>query len=232
MNLEKEYKRLNTLLFEDILPTNIPLSWFTSRRIMGKTHAQFTVEEHNYVGASIAINDLYDCTYQEHLDILAHEMIHLFIASQGFDKKGGNQHNPLFLEHMTRINSSYPEYNITSSDNIDRPVNVEKVPLMHGFLLVLQNGDIFYNVYKEEITRQLFSYILYSLHTVPRLHSAIAYTFSGKYPELISSHIRTKEKTLIYNLQFIKDKRTAKAFYEKIKKTAPFRCPLTLEETS
>ncbi len=232
LNLKDEYTRLNKLLFDNKLPQNVKVKWFSSRQNIGRIDIYFLPGMRKYMSSTIHISDLYNCTIQDYLDTLAHEMIHLSLFLEGKTKSHGKQHDTSFLAYVDLINSNHPKFNIATSDTINRQINISKVPTMHGYLIVLQNGEIFYNLYKDEITRHLFSKILYALHTVPKLHGAVAYTFSGKYPELMSSIVRRKEKTLKHNLQFLKDKHEAVELYEKVKKTAPFHCPLTLEKTS
>lgn len=123
-NMLSDYRMLNTKLFGNELE-EIPLSFFKSKKVLGLCHLDNIYKTSPYgrkklissKATKIRISNFYKLTRQQYLDVLAHEMIHQYIAQNGI--KDNNSHGRRFHAMMDDINRKFPEFNIKQSELAD-----------------------------------------------------------------------------------------------------------------
>lgn len=141
-DLEQDFNILNKNLFQNRVK-NIPLKWFRSKDKLGL----FTFnDEMSY----IEISTFYNLTRQQYLDILAHEMIHVFIHQQNI--KDNDDHGKEFIRIMNSINSKHKEFNIKPSENADfYSVNNVGKTKEYGVILFEIDGEFSHIVTSEKV---------------------------------------------------------------------------------
>ncbi len=156
-NLEEDFKLLNSKLFGNQLET-VPLKWMKSKNKLGvmRTNTKWEVSrsgrkkkiEEEIVG--VGISTFYKLTRQQYLDVLAHEMIHVWISQMNI--KDNKDHGRRFISMMYDINRRFDSFNVKpSEDSSYYAVNTpdDKVKEM-GVLLFETNKDNFMLVTSEK----------------------------------------------------------------------------------
>jgi len=112
-NLQHEYDRLNHELFSGKL-IKIPLKWITSNRHGGYVDGIYN-KNTGYRINYLAMNKLYERDYDSFINLLIHEMIHVYIMQNNLQEVGG-MHGLVFKHEVDRIKSR--GYNVPLSDDI------------------------------------------------------------------------------------------------------------------
>ena len=119
IDLQNEYDKLNNLLFDNKLP-KIPLKWAKTKRKLGYVKVKY----HNFSikGLTLYISTFYKITYQQFLDTLAHEMIHIYQIYVSDDpyrmlhNMFYDPHGQDFVEQANRINNMGLGFHITKTN--------------------------------------------------------------------------------------------------------------------
>jgi hypothetical protein len=111
-DIKKEYNRLNNLLFNNDLPT-IPLEWNTSIQSGGLIEAKVN----RYTGLipnslKLKLSKKYQREYNDWINILLHEMIHIKNIIDGHYK---DNHGAFFHLYMKKFNSMGYNVQLTTS---------------------------------------------------------------------------------------------------------------------
>jgi hypothetical protein len=159
INLESDFNMLNGKLFNNELEI-VPLKWFKSKKVLGLCHLEVDYIVSRFgkkrkvseKAVGISISSFYELTYQQYLDVLAHEMIHLCIAQKGI--KDDNDHGRRFYAMMDDINRRFKEFNIKQSEDADlyavsTPNN--KIKELGVLLFNIDNNDYSITVVSEKI---------------------------------------------------------------------------------
>ena len=116
IDFKYEYRKLNELLFDGLLPV-IEIRWDKSKH----THGVTKITRNKYTGqvlkVTMAISNFYDVTYRMFRDTLAHEMIHVWQATNNIREANGN-HGPKFIQQMNRINGMNLGFDIKISEDL------------------------------------------------------------------------------------------------------------------
>lgn len=109
LNLQDEYQKLNKLLFNGELQP-VEMKWEVvkhcggrvvgtrMKRMVGRQWKPYGPTTIQYLGMSTYMQ----LTYQKFVNILAHEMIHVYMIQNNINDLG--YHGPLFKNHMDKIN--------------------------------------------------------------------------------------------------------------------------------
>ena len=129
IDLKKEYDKLNALLFDNSLP-NIKLDWDKRKGAHGSVHSM----RNRYTGTQtiegLYMSKFFKIPYWAFKNVLAHEMIHVKIISEGIiDHWSGKKshHGFYFDKEMKRINSLGLGFKITVTglgDELDHNAEV------------------------------------------------------------------------------------------------------------
>ena len=88
----------------------------------------------------VGISSLYDITRQQYLDILAHEMIHVWMEQTGQDEK--DHHGRKFMAKLEELNARFPEFKIRKSENAaDYNVSGAVKVKEYGVVLFDEDGE-------------------------------------------------------------------------------------------
>lgn len=112
VNLRDEYRKLNTQLFNDELPT-VPMKWSNRKGNLGHVRAQINRVTREAKIAYLAISSFHAMPYKIFRNTLAHEMIHVKLLSNGQDDPHSH-HGHAFHSEGRRINDMGLGYNITT----------------------------------------------------------------------------------------------------------------------
>lgn len=222
LNLEKEYRELNSRLFGNSLPDDVLIRWTRAKYFSGKTDVLFEKKTGQFVTCDIGINRYYINSDAEFINTLIHEMIHVKIAMMGQKIFLTDDHGPLFQKEANRINSLYPQYEIDAGDTVFRPVSERYRKIQHGFVVKTVSGEKHFNLYKEKIDRDLFILLLQFLSVFPKMDGAQVYSFSGIYPELGQAAVRRNKNTLINRMQTTGENRYLDDFFIQSQKDCDF----------
>jgi len=108
-DLRADYDMINELMFGGELK-RVPLRWMSTKYKLG-VMAYGQGGEIEYVG----ISDFYELTRQQYLDVLAHEMIHVYMEQKGMRER--DHHGPKFMSILDDLNRRFPEFKIAKSEN-------------------------------------------------------------------------------------------------------------------
>lgn len=143
INIQNEFNKLNTLLFNNEIKP-VTMEW--SRR--KNAHGHVTATRNMITGEikikKLALSKFYNIPYRFFKDVLAHEMIHVYLLQKNLNVN----HGPEFIQEMNRINAMGKGFNITVTSDAsnfevaksDSKSNVELV------FLVFDNGKSKNNV--------------------------------------------------------------------------------------
>ena len=113
LDLVGEYRRLNQKLFDGKLGT-YPMKWNTRKNSLARVISTGDRKQPGTHSVKvIEFSKLFELTYRQFLDRLAHEMIHVKRAESGHADIGGD-HGVLFKAEMNRINQL--GFNVTTSE--------------------------------------------------------------------------------------------------------------------
>jgi predicted metallopeptidase len=133
IDMQADWDRLNDMMFGGAL-RRVPLRWMTSKHRLGvMTYDGPGVIK--YVGVS----DFYDMSRQQYLDVLAHEMIHVWLEQSGVNER--DAHGPRFLAKVRELNERFPDFDIKKSENAEGySVTAGKKSKEYG-AVVFKDGD-------------------------------------------------------------------------------------------
>ncbi len=117
-NLQSEFNFLNKTLFNNKVKP-LPVRWYKMRRLLGVYHYRFNRATRDITSNDIKITTLYSLSQQQLREVLAHEMIHAYIAQ---NKLEFSNHGPIFLREAARITAL--GYRITVFN--DQPLEVDE----------------------------------------------------------------------------------------------------------
>jgi len=112
INLRDEYRKLNTLLFNDKVP-EVQMKWSNRKGNLGHVKAQINRLTNEAKIAYLAISSFHAMPYKIFRNTLAHEMIHVKLLSNGQDDPH-NHHGYAFHSEGRRINDMGLGFNITT----------------------------------------------------------------------------------------------------------------------
>lgn len=219
LNLTKQYSEINSEIFSNKLPSDIPVKWNHSKTALGKT--QIRSPRFGKPEISISISKFFICSKKEYTETLIHEMIHVLMVINGEYHKDTRIHGALFQANMNRINRDFPHYKISIREKKQLPVDISKIKNMNGFFLITEEKQYF-NLYCKEIDKSMQKQIIKALKRGFKIRTGAIYFFSGKYEELASAPVRRSAKTLTGKIQYLHNNKTMESLFDKIKKDFPY----------
>lgn len=127
-NLQDDYNMINDLMFEGKLKP-VPLRWMSTKYKLG-VMAYTESGSIEYVG----ISTFYKLTRQQYLDVLAHEMIHVYMEQNSIKER--DHHGSKFMAILDDLNKRFPEFKIAKSENaIDFQVGKNSKIKTYGVVL-------------------------------------------------------------------------------------------------
>lgn len=187
IDLETEYDRLNEELFNGKLE-RIPIKWEKVKNSGGRV--VYTYQKINGVETNkiqyLGMSSYYEKTYKDFLNILAHEMIHVYIIQNNI--KDTDTHGVIFRKMMDEINSKGYNINIyddvtgrkmTNVDNLKSPVAVVMVYDVTSDVKSIAVLD--YKIYNPNIVESIEK----ALTRLSKIYNKkydliIVYTYNGK----------------------------------------------------
>jgi len=134
-DLKADYDMLNDKMFDGKLKP-VPLRWMRTKYKLG-VMAYTETGKIEYVGISY----FYVQTRQQYLNVLAHEMIHVYLDQTGANEKDAHGYKFMFM--LKALNEKFPEFNITKSDNAaDFTVGVSGGDKTYGVVLIDEDGKL------------------------------------------------------------------------------------------
>ena len=109
INLDDEFDHVNAELFDNKVK-RVPLRWMNTKNVVGLMNYD---EDGNITG--VGISKYYEMTLQQFHNVLAHEMIHVYLEQTGVKEK--DAHGPIFTNMRNTLNKKFPKYNIVKSEN-------------------------------------------------------------------------------------------------------------------
>ena len=144
VDMQSDYNRLNQEMFNGELAP-VPLKWIHQKYKIGITvfNSDGSVD---YAGVS----NFYNITRQQYLDVLAHEMIHVWIAQKGLREP--NHHGPIFMAKLDELNVRFPNFKITKTENAaDYNISGLVTPKEYGVVLFDEDGKFSVVVVNAEV---------------------------------------------------------------------------------
>lgn len=133
-DIQADYDMLNGKLFDGKLQ-KVPLRWMRTKYKLG-VMAYNEKGEIEYVG----ISNLYDLTRQQYLNVLAHEMIHVYMEQQGILEK--DPHGRKFMSILDDLNAKNPDFQIAKSENAaDFKVSDTGPAKTYGVVIIDEDGQ-------------------------------------------------------------------------------------------
>lgn len=153
INLQKEFDKLNTILFNDFLEP-VTLGFDKSKNAHGVVKATRNKLTGKIDIKSLTISKFYNIPYKVFKDTLAHEMIHVYLLQQGINAGHGYQ----FIKEMNRINSMGLGFNVTVTNSTAFEVSPENVKSNYKLVFSItrprpdkmQLSVMTYDTYKKE----------------------------------------------------------------------------------
>lgn len=122
LDLQADFDMLNKLMFDNSLK-RVPLRIMNTKNVVGLMSYDKTSGERKV--KDIGISNFFKMERQEYLNVLAHEMIHLWMEQNGIYER--DPHGRKFLAKVAELNAKFPEFNIKKSENAgDYNVSSEK----------------------------------------------------------------------------------------------------------
>lgn len=109
IDLKSDYDKLNKMMFDGVLP-DVKLRWMNTKNVLGL----MTYDEDGNI-KDVGISTFYKLTHQQYLDVLAHEMIHVWIEHKGIKER--DPHGRVFMNKVADLNKRFPEFSIRKSEN-------------------------------------------------------------------------------------------------------------------
>lgn len=132
-NLKADFEMLNDKLFDGGLKM-VPLRWMRTKYKLG-VMAYSEDGGIEYVG----ISTLYKLTRQQYLNVLAHEMIHVYMEQKGIMEK--DPHGRKFMGILDDLNKKNPDFQIAKSENAaDFNVSDTGPDKTYGVVLIDEDG--------------------------------------------------------------------------------------------
>lgn len=135
IDMQKDFDSLNAKMFDGKLKI-VPLRWMRTKDKLG-VMAYDDAGKIKYVG----ISDFYKITRQQYLDVLAHEMIHVWLEQSGIRER--DPHGPRFLEKVKELNGRFPEFNIKKTENAADYAVSGKKSNEYGVIIFEEDNDKF-----------------------------------------------------------------------------------------
>lgn len=202
-DLKKDFDYLNKLMFDNkLIP--IKLEWFKNKNIIGL--ATFVGNQ----AESIKISIFFKMTRKQYMEVLAHEMVHVFMHQQGINDS--TVHGNKFIKFINDLNKKFPEFNIkptedasyyTVNNNIKKPIGVIVFTLDdNDYMGIFVDRNIIDN---SEILSKFVADIQKYIERVPnnifvRNKKVVMDFYKGDNPEL--SKFKIKRVLSMSNLQF------------------------------
>lgn len=135
IDLKKEFDEINTRMFDGKVKP-VTLRWMNSKNTIGLT--SYTDDRKDI--RDVAISNYFKMTLQDFRNVLAHEMIHVYLEQQGIYEK--DPHGPRFTRMRTDLNKRFPEYNIVKTENAAdfEPSQHARVK-QYGAAVISEKGD-------------------------------------------------------------------------------------------
>jgi hypothetical protein len=116
INLKNEYAKYNKLLFDNEL-LDIPLNWDKSKKHAGVVKYKTETINRKIYNSDIKlfISTFFEKSYQDVINILIHEMIHVYLAQNNINDT--SMHGVKYMKKLEEINNQ--GYNIPLSENAE-----------------------------------------------------------------------------------------------------------------
>jgi predicted SprT family Zn-dependent metalloprotease len=108
INLQKEFYKLNGELFDDKIG-DVKLEWNNRKTAHGFVRASINRITKEVNIKMLSISRFYEIPYKFFKDVLAHELIHVYLLQKGINADHGKE----FIAEMNRINNMGLGYNVT-----------------------------------------------------------------------------------------------------------------------
>lgn len=108
-DMQADYDMLNKKMFDGELP-RVPLRWMSTKNVVGL----MSYDEDRKI-RDVGISTYYKLNRQQYLDVLAHEMIHVWMEHKGIRER--DPHGPKFLAKVKELNDRFPEFSIKKTEN-------------------------------------------------------------------------------------------------------------------
>lgn len=137
INLYDEYNKLDKLLFNGSLP-EVPMKWSNRKRALGHVKFKHFKDTGKISDMELWISKFFSVTYQQFLNTLAHEMIHIYQLSKPnpFSQMDG-KHGSDFMKEAQRINNMGLGFNITKTNGEDLALSQETKEKIQGKNLIV-----------------------------------------------------------------------------------------------
>jgi hypothetical protein len=143
INLYDEYNKLNKLLFNGSLP-EVPMKWSNRKRALGHVKFKHFKNTGKISNMELWISKFFSVTYQQFLNTLAHEMIHIYQLSKPNPlSQMDGKHGSDFMKEAQRINNMGLGFNITKTNGEDLALSQETKEKIQGkkLIVLLYNFD-------------------------------------------------------------------------------------------
>lgn len=132
VDMKKDFDMLNDKMFGGEIK-RVPVRWMSTKYKLGV----MAFNENGEI-EYVAISNFYKITRQQFLDILAHEMIHIWMEQKGMREK--DPHGQKFMTKMEELNKRFPEFSIRKSENVS-DYNIAGSGVMKEYGVVLFDED-------------------------------------------------------------------------------------------
>ena len=225
INLQNEYNKLNTQLFNNFL-SKVHLEWSNRKSALG--HVKYLTNRQSGEAKIeyLAMSSFYKVTYRQFKNVMAHEMIHVKIIENGDYRKESSSHGYYFLKEAERINSMGLGFKITPINTEVLAISdkaVENIKPLIGIILnfdgkyyITTTTPIVYPTEQDNLTK-LFNYLIKT-----RRYRNIEVTYvESKNPELLKVPLkRTFARGILYKP--LSDELLEKLLDDKIIKTVQY----------
>lgn len=145
INLKNEYAKYNKLLFDNEL-LDIPLNWDKSKKHAGVVKYKTETINRKIYNSDIKlfISTFFEKSYQDVINILIHEMIHVYLAQNNINDT--SMHGVKYMKKLEEINNQ--GYNIPLSENVE-DMNVKDIKNTEYFIVLME--DNFNNTIKKSV---------------------------------------------------------------------------------
>lgn len=134
-DMQADYDMLNDKLFDGKLQ-KVTLRWMRTKYKLG-VMAYNDKGEIEYVG----ISNMYALTRQQYLNVLAHEMIHVYMEQNGMIEK--DPHGPKFMSILDDLNQKNPDFQIAKSENAADFNVADNAPAKtYGVIIIDDDGEL------------------------------------------------------------------------------------------
>jgi predicted SprT family Zn-dependent metalloprotease len=137
IDLQKEYDDINKRCFNNEL-INVPLLWVKTKSTGGRTIGKYYRDTRKVEIEKVEISYFYELDYERFRNILAHEMIHVYVM-QTHGKDYGGSHGIHFNEWMRKLNKM--GFNITVKDDVTEIKMSDENDLSKALFVVLIRSE-------------------------------------------------------------------------------------------